>query len=117
MAITFQVSRNENAIYKVSHPCPNSGVKKPEPSVCRKCQSQPKSTADGLKIHEMARKVSGIIDRSASAVANMVPNRRPITAGIARMSSPTIEMPNVHQAIGVWIGVNPAVESLKRSTM
>ena len=50
-------------------------------------------------------------------VANTVPNRSPLTAGIARISSPTIEMPSVHQAIGVWIGVNPAVESLKRSTM
>ena len=104
-------------MYKVSHPCPNSGVKKPVPLVWRKCHSQLKSTADGLKIHEIARNVSGIIDSSASVVANTVPNRSPRTAGIASSSSPPIEMPSVHQAIGVWIGVNPAVESLKRSTM
>ena len=65
----------------------------------------------------MARKVSGIIDSSASAVANTVPKRSPRTAGIASSSSPPIEMPSVHQAIGVWIGVNPAVDRLKRSTM
>ena len=50
-------------------------------------------------------------------VANTVPNRSPITAGIASSRRPTIEMPSVHQAIGVWIGVKPAVESLNRSTM
>ena len=92
-------------------------MKKPLPLVWRKCHSQPKSTAEGLKIHAMARNVSGIIDSSASEVANTVPNRSPSTAGIARSSRPTIEIPSVHQAIGVWIGVNPAVDSLKRSTM
>ena len=104
-------------MYNVSQPCPNSGEKKPVPLVWRKCHSQLKSTAEGLKIHEIARNVSGIIDSNASVVANTVPNRSPRTAGIASSSSPTIEMPSVHQAIGVWIGVNPAVESLKRSTM
>ena len=67
----------------------------------RKCHNQLKSTAEGLKIHEIARNVSGIIDSSASVVANTVPNRSPSTAGIARSRRPPIEMPSVHQAIGV----------------
>ena len=76
-------------MYNVSHPCPNSGVKKPVSLVWRKCHSQLKSTAEGLKIHEIARNVSGIIESNASVVANTVPNRSPLTAGIARSSSPT----------------------------
>jgi len=34
-----------------------------------------------------------------------------------RSRKPTIEMITVHQAIGVWIGVNPLVESLNLLTM
>ena len=52
-------------------------MKKPLPLVCWKWVSWPKSTTDGLKIHEIARNVSGIIDRSASAVAKNVPKRSP----------------------------------------
>ena len=93
-------------------------MKKPLPSVWRKCHSWPKSTTDGWKIQAIARNVSGIIDSSASVVAKAVPNRSPRTAGIARSRMPTIAMPSVHQAMNVWIGVIPAVAlSLKRSTM
>ena len=117
MAITFQVKRNEKAMYKVSHPWPNNGEKKPLPFVCRKCHSWLKSTAEGLKIHEMARKVSGIIERMASVVANAVPNRSPRTAGMASRIRPTTEMPSVHQVMDVPRGeIEPDV-SLNRSAM
>ena len=85
--------------------------------VWRKCHSHEKSTALGLKIQAMARNVSGIIDRSARVVAKTVPKRNPRTAGIASSRMPTIEIASVQYAIGVWIGVNPLVESPKRSTM
>src|SRR3954470_12922835 len=101
MAITFQVSRNEKAMYKVSHPCPNSGLKKPLPLVWRKCHSWLKSTTPGLKIQEIAKKVSGIIERIASVVANAVPNRSPRTAGIDNRIRPTTEIPSVHHVIDV----------------
>ena len=55
-----------------------------------------------------ASNVSGIIDRRPSTVANIAPNRIPSNAGMNRSRMPTIEIPSVHQAIGVWIGVNPA---------
>src|SRR5436305_13471926 len=104
-------------MYSVSHPCPNSGWKNPVRFVWRKCHSHEKSTALGLKIQATARNVSGTIDRIASVVANTVPSRRPRTAGIASNTSPTTEIPSVHHAIGELIGVNPDVESFKRSTM
>src|SRR4051794_16843293 len=117
MAITFHVNRNENAMYKVSHPWPNSGVKKPLPLVWRKCHSWLKSTAEGWKTQEMARNVSGIIERIASVVANAVPNRRPRTAGIDIRIRPTTEMPSVHQVMDVPRGeIEPPV-SLSRSAM
>src|SRR5690242_15228441 len=117
MAMTFQVNRNEKAVYRVSHPWPNSEVKKPLPSVWRKCHSCPKSTADGLKIHEMAKNVSGIIDSTASVVAKAVPKRRPRIAGIDSRMSPTMEMPSVHQVIGVSIGVIEPLVRLRRSAI
>ena len=82
-------------MYKVSQLWPNRLEKKLEPLVCWKWKSWPKSTTDGLKIHAMARKVSGIMDRIASVVANIVPKRSPRIAGTARMIRPTIEMPSV----------------------
>ena len=64
-------------MYKVSQLWPNRLEKKPLPLVCWKWKSWPKSTTDGLKIQAMARKVSGIIERIASVVANIVPKRMP----------------------------------------
>src|SRR5581483_1660359 len=117
MAITFQVSRNEKAMYNVSHPCPNSGLKKPVPLVWRKCHSWPKSTAPGLKIQEMAKNVSGIMERTASVVAKAVPNRKPRTAGIDSRMRPTTEIPSVHHVIDVPRGeIDPPV-SLRRSAI
>ena len=104
-------------MYRVSHPCPYSVEVKLPPSIWWKPARLLKSTADGLKIHEIAMKVSGIIDRSASVVANPVPNRSPRYAGMNSSRIPTTEIPSVHHAIGVWIGVKPAVERWKRSTM
>src|SRR5437588_480185 len=78
----------------------------------RRCATRVKAPALGLKLHETARKVNAIIDSMANVVANTDPNRSPRTAGIASSRIPTIEIPNVHQAIGVLIGVKPAVDSL-----
>ena len=53
--------------------------------------------------------VSGIIESSASTVANTVPKRIPRYAGMKNSRIPTIEIPSVHQAMNVWIGVKPLV--------
>ena len=74
-------------------------------------------TTDGWKIHAIARNVSGIIESSPSTVAKTAPNRIPMYEGMNSNSRPTIEMMSVHHAIGVWIGVKLAVESLNLSTM
>src|ERR1700752_962506 len=116
MAMTFQVKRNENAMYSVSQPCPYSGGKKPLPSVCWKWVSWPKSTTDGLKIQEIARNVSGIIDSIASVVANTVPNRSPREEGMDRTRMAMAGTPIVHHAIGVPSSEIPLdVLSLNRS--
>src|SRR5450755_4097062 len=117
MAITFHVSRNENARYRVSQPCPNRPEKNPLPSVWRKGISWPKSTTEGWKIQAIARNVSGIIERTARVVAKVVPKRRPRTAGIESRIRPMTEMPSVHHVIGVPSGENDPPVSLKRSAM
>ncbi len=87
------------------------------PSRWRNGNSWPKWATAGWKIHEIARNVSGIIDSSASVVANTVPKRSPSSAGTNSSRIPTTEIASVHQAICVWIGVNPAWERFRRSTM
>ena len=82
-------------MYNVSQPWPNSGSRKPLPLGRLRPVSWLKSTTDGLKIQEMARNVSGIMDRIASVVAKLVPKRIPRIAGMARRIRPTIEMASV----------------------
>src|SRR2546422_10136372 len=109
MAITFQVRRNEYAMYTVSHPWPPRPLKKLEPSSWWKPESWPQCATDGWKIQAIAMNVSGIIDSNASTVANTVPKRIPRYAGMKKSRMPTIEIPIVHHAMNVWIGVNPDV--------
>ena|SRR2546423_6735544 len=71
---------------------------------------------DGLKIHATARNVSGIIESRPSTVANTDPKRMPRYAGMKRSRIPMIEIPSVHHAIGVWMGVNPDCERLSLLT-
>ena len=79
----------------MSHPWWNWLAKKPVPSVWRKWKSCPKSTTAGWKIHAMARKVSGTIERMASVVANTVPKRSPNKAGMNSSRIPTTEIATV----------------------
>ena len=64
-------------MYTVSQPCPPRPVKKPDPSRWWNPESWPQCATDGWKIQATAMKVSGIIDNSASTVANAVPKRMP----------------------------------------
>src|SRR3954468_15053510 len=84
-------------------------LKKLEPSRCLKPLSSVQSATDGWKIHAIAMNVSGIIDSSASTVANAVPKRIPRYAGMKKSRIPTIEIATVDHAMNVWIGVKPLV--------
>ena len=86
-------------MYNVSQLWWNWLAKKPLPSVWRNGTSCPKCTTEGWKIHEIARNVSGIIDRNARTVANTVPKRSPNSAGMKSNRIPTTEIPTVHHAM------------------
>src|SRR5471032_3233691 len=83
--------------------------KKLEPLRWWKPESWLQSTTDGLKIQAIAMTVSGIIESSASAVANTVPKRIPRYAGMKKSRIPMNEMISVDHAMNVWIGVKPLV--------
>ncbi len=85
--------------------------KKLVPSRCLKPTSSFRCTAEGTNIHATAMKVSGIIERIASTAAKRAPKRTPSQEGMKNSSMPTNEMPSVHQAMGVWIGVKPLLVS------
>jgi hypothetical protein len=60
-----------------------------------------------LKIHAIARNVSGVIARRPSTVANAVPKRIPRYAGMKKRTMPMKAMTSVGHAMNVLIGVKP----------
>ena len=92
-------------------------MKKPVPSAWWNLNTADQWLSPMLKIQPMATNVSGTMEMTPRIVANTVPKRIPRYAGMKSNSRPTIEMPSVHHAMNVWIGVKPLCERSSLSTM